>query len=220
MNLPKELVSQFAKLVKPVKEDTSKKETTVYGTIIENDGSKYVKIDGSEFLTPISTTVDALSGERVTVLIKNHTAIVTGNMTSPAARTGTVQSIDERTTPSKLVDLLYPIGSIYMSVAETAPENLFGGKWEQIKDTFLLASGMTYLPGSTGGKAINTLTTANLPPQTVVATDAGTSAGLAAGTSGFSALADITGSVSGVTHSVPIDNMPPYLAVYVWKRIE
>lgn len=223
MNLPNSVISQFAKVVN--KKET-KKESIVFGTIIENNGSKYVKLDGSEYLTPLDTTVDIETGERVTAMIKNHRVIVTGNITSPAARTNAVKALDERTTPSKLVDLLYPIGSIYLSVAETKPESLFGGVWEQIKDTFLLASGTTYSPGSTGGKTSNLLTAANLPGETVVKNSNGSSKGVselltvASDTSGFSSLADISGSVSGTTYGVPVDNMPPYLAVYVWKRIE
>ena len=56
-----------------------------------------------------------------------------------------------------LLDLIYPVGSIYMSVSETAnPQILFGGIWEQIKDKFLLAAGSTYALGTTGGEATHT----------------------------------------------------------------
>lgn len=48
---------------------------------------------------------------------------------------------------------IYPVGSIYMSVNSTNPSTLFGGEWERIKDTFLLACGDTYDGGSTGGSA-------------------------------------------------------------------
>lgn len=47
----------------------------------------------------------------------------------------------------------YPVGSIYMSVNSTNPSTLFGGSWERIQDTFLLASGSTYGAGTTGGSA-------------------------------------------------------------------
>ena len=46
----------------------------------------------------------------------------------------------------------YPVGSIYMSLDSTSPENLFGGVWEQIKDTFLLAIGDKYLENTRGGR--------------------------------------------------------------------
>lgn len=58
-------------------------------------------------------------------------------------------SID--TEKALIVDTIYPVGSIYMSVSATNPQLLFGGTWEQIKDTFLLASGDSYTAGSTGG---------------------------------------------------------------------
>ena len=52
-----------------------------------------------------------------------------------------------------IIDLIYPIGSIYMSVNNVNPNVLFGGRWEQLKDRFLLGSGDTYTGGSTGGSA-------------------------------------------------------------------
>ena len=61
---------------------------------------------------------------------------------------------------------IYPVGSIYMSVVNTSPSVLFGGTWEQIKDTFLLATGDTYANGSTGGEATHTLTENEMPTHT------------------------------------------------------
>lgn len=94
MALSNDLMSQFAKLVTTDKNDKdSKRETTVYGTIVEYEGSKYVRIDGSSFMTPIVTTADVIVGERVTVMIKNHLATVTGNISSPSARTDDVTTM-------------------------------------------------------------------------------------------------------------------------------
>lgn len=94
MPLSSELVSKFAKLTgnKPKEE----KESTVYGTTVIQNGNKYVKLDGSELLTPASFTTNIADGERVTVLIKNHMAIVTGNITSPAARTSEVEEVGDK----------------------------------------------------------------------------------------------------------------------------
>ena len=94
MPLSSELVSQFAKLAsnKPKEE----KESTVYGTTVIQNGNKYVRLDGSELLTPASFTTNIADGERVTVLIKNHMAIVTGNITSPAARTSEVEEVGDK----------------------------------------------------------------------------------------------------------------------------
>lgn len=94
MPLSSELVSQFAKLAsnKPKEE----KESTTYGTTVIQNGNKYVKLDGSELLTPASFTTNIADGERVTVLIKNHMAVVTGNITSPAARTSEVEEVGDK----------------------------------------------------------------------------------------------------------------------------
>ena len=89
MGLSSDLISQFVKVTNIDKK--TRKESTVYGTTVEYNGSKYVKLDGSELLTPVSTTSDTKAGERVTVMIKDHTAIITGNISSPAARTEDVQ---------------------------------------------------------------------------------------------------------------------------------
>lgn len=34
---------------------------------------------------------------------------------------------------NSLLDCIYPVGSIYMSIDSTDPSDLFGGKWERIK---------------------------------------------------------------------------------------
>ena len=62
-----------------------------------------------------------------------------------------------------LTDLIYPVGSIYMSVNTTSPSVLFGGVWEQIQGRFLLASDTNNPVGTTGGEATHTLTTAEMP---------------------------------------------------------
>lgn len=88
MELPSEIISEFAKITKSWR--TSKAEQMVYGTAVDQDGTIYVKIDGSEQLTPVSTVADVKDGERVMVLIKNHSATITGNVSSPSARVGDV----------------------------------------------------------------------------------------------------------------------------------
>lgn len=93
MALSNDLISQFAKITKSDKKTDSEK--TVYGTVVEYDGSKYVKFDGSELLTPISSTTNIADGERVAVMIKNHSATVTGNITSPSARSSEVDDLGD-----------------------------------------------------------------------------------------------------------------------------
>ena len=96
MGLSSDLISQFVKITKD--KETSKGESTTYGTIVKYNGKTYAKLDGSELLTPVTTTTDVEENERVTVTIKNHTATVTGNISSPSARTDTVKEIDKEVT--------------------------------------------------------------------------------------------------------------------------
>ena len=67
----------------------------------------------------------------------------------------------------QLFELVYPIGSIYLSAAAVNPVDLFGiGTWEKIEDAFLLASG-AYAPlGSIGGNENHTLTIDEMPSHT------------------------------------------------------
>ena len=93
MDLNSILVSEFAKITNDNKE-TVNEGATVYGTYYSPEGGNpYVILDGSNVQTPISSTVEAHPGDRVTVLIKNHKAIVTGNLGDPSASTTTVKKI-------------------------------------------------------------------------------------------------------------------------------
>ena len=82
MALSSDLISQ---LVKVNKEPKKPSESTAYGTTVVYEGRTYVQLDGSDLLTPVNTTSSVKDGDRVTVLIKNHSATVTGNMSDPAA---------------------------------------------------------------------------------------------------------------------------------------
>lgn len=104
MGLSNEIISQFVKATKDDK--NTKTETTVYGTVVEHGDSNYVRLDGSELLTPISTTADARPGERVTVLIKNHTATITGNISSPAARVDDIEDVSSMRDKIAEVEIL------------------------------------------------------------------------------------------------------------------
>lgn len=65
-----------------------------------------------------------------------------------------------------ILNSIYPIGSVYISINNTNPSTYFGGTWVQIQDTFLLAAGSTYTAGTTGGEATHVLTTAEMPAHT------------------------------------------------------
>ena len=107
-------------------------------------------------------------------------------------------------------------------------------------DTFLLAAGTTYAPGATGGEATHTLTNAELPnvrgkitfhgerTYSPVAGFQGNlfSGTLKTGTYGIPNQESGSGEWDQSYYDIwaefgndqPHNNMPPYLAVYVWKR--
>lgn len=129
-----------------------------------------------------------------------------------------------------LLNAIYPVGSIYLSVSSTNPQTLFGGTWQRIQDRFLLAAGSSYAAGATGGEASHTLTRAEMPSHRHRLVIANTSSSASnkkrvltyidatarwwnAG-DGYDDSDMMETSGSGAAHN----NMPPYLAVYVWKR--
>lgn len=96
MGLSSDLISQFVKITQDKQE--TKKETTAYGKIIKQGDKAYVQLDGSDLLTPITTTTVVKDDDRVLVTIKDHTAIVTGNITNPSASDGDVQTVKDEVT--------------------------------------------------------------------------------------------------------------------------
>lgn len=136
----------------------------------------------------------------------------------------------------------YPVGSIYMSVNSTDPSTLFGGSWERIQDTFLLASGNSYGAGSTGGSAnaivvshsheqdahshgfggghkVWTTASGSIEPGNQISGTAKYYAATAK--NDYAWVTRTTRETPGIKstgESGVGKNMPPYLAVYVWKR--
>ena len=126
-------------------------------------------------------------------------------------------------TAAEIMLTLYPVGAVYISVNSTSPASLFGGTWEQLQDRFLLAAGSTYSAGSTGGEATHTLTVDEMPSHSHTINRYTSSVG-STGT-GFSREQNVAISKDNQygPHStggdLPHNNMPPYLAVYMWKRV-
>ena len=134
-------------------------------------------------------------------------------------------------TPSgtnPLLDLIHPVGSIYWSTNITSPETLFGGTWEQIKDTFVLAAGDSYSAGSVGGEASHTLSINEMPKHRHYLKYGSVYIGYLnsnAAQSNNNALYKYNVSREDALYgedmgdSQPHNNMPPYLVVNMWKRI-
>ncbi len=122
---------------------------------------------------------------------------------------------------------IYPIGAIYMSVSAASPATLFGGTWERITDRFLLAAGSTYAAGTTGGEASVTLSENQMPKHyhrfpnnaLVVTTLNNAAVSQPATASGYKRGDGVSGNTDYAGGGQAHNNMPPYLAVYVWKRV-
>ena len=166
----------------------------------------------------------------LTLTAKDVGALATGGTAVNASKLG-------GKTMEQLLLTVYPVGSIYLSVNSTSPASLFGGTWEQLKDRFLLGAGSAYAAGSTGGEAAHTLSINEIPSH------AGHLYGNAGGVNGkgdakgawlkeININSSLTTSYGwnyknneyypanrslggGAAHN----NMPPYLAVYMWKRV-
>lgn len=124
----------------------------------------------------------------------------------------------------------YHIGAIYMSTDSTSPASIFGGTWEQIKDRFLLGSGDSYGAGTMGGYERVKLLEENLP-ETMFSVEQNKSGGTTNITGCYwesrsyangayvASLKYILNQVgNNYVYNQPHENMPPYLAVYIWKR--
>lgn len=163
---------------------------------------------------------------------------------------------------------LYPVGSVYISFNATDPSTLFGGTWQRLKDTFLLANGESYAPNTTGGSSTKKIAIDNLPSHShsiswegnhshtrgsmnITGAFSATSQGEVVGASGafsgrnvgpgdegtvpnelkeyyFDASRNWSGETSwngshshvigNTGSSLPLNIMPPYQTVYMWKR--
>lgn len=120
----------------------------------------------------------------------------------------------------------YPVGSIYMSVDETSPALLFGGSWLQLEDRFLLGAGSAFSAGNVGGASQVTLQTAHIPSHSHTTTVQNSGEKTIAGRinadgkdTGGAGVKTYTVKTSTVGGGQAHENMPPYLVVYMWKRV-
>ena len=156
-----------------------------------------------------------------------------------AVNSGITQALVSTFNQKPTLDMIYPVGSIYMSVNNVDPANLFGGTWERIKDRFLLASGDTYSNGATGGEATHKLTTNEMPVHIhnerfsngayatwegfTNASQGGTNTVRGVELPNYTYYPSKSGTYSYLTTGYtggdqPHNNMPPYLVVNIWKR--
>ena len=131
---------------------------------------------------------------------------------------------------ASIIDVVYPVGSIYMSVNAADPAKLFSGTaWEKLEGRFLLGSNSTYKTGSTGGEATHTLAYDEMPKHThLMYSGNGGGDGTWEPDGGSYLVDSVTEDKTtwwaplGMNYagaSAAHNNMPPYLVVNMWKRI-
>lgn len=197
-----------------------------FGGIAEGDGFN-VKMPAT-----FSSTINAggnFVGQYVT-----GTWLQTVSATDLGRKPGKIAVIDEsgwiysRALSALILEAVYPVGSIYISVNKTSPQTLFGGTWEAIRGKFLLGESNAHKAGSTGGEETHTLTIGEMPEHTHPMYS-----GNAGGDSKWTPDEGVY-LVDSVTQTKTTwwarlgmnyagggnahNNMPPYLAVYMWKR--
>lgn len=127
-------------------------------------------------------------------------------------------------TLDQILRLVYPVGSIYMSINNVSPATLFGGKWVQIKGRFLLGASDVYKANTTGGEVAHTLTNDEMPnhKHSIWFPNSGgeQSAEIGYPEAGskntyYAEASKTSGTGGGAAHN----NMPPYLVVYMWRRL-
>ncbi|EKK0949069.1 pilus assembly protein [Enterococcus faecalis] len=136
---------------------------TFGGGAISTESSYDVKYTITDAFTTI-TIIDMVSTASVLMDFKaGGKGIAIGKVSEKDKTLEIADSWELEVHGKKLIDYIYPIGSIYLSVNSTSPATLFGGSWTQLKDRFLLGAGSTYSSGATGGAATHKLSVAEMP---------------------------------------------------------
>ena len=214
--------------------------------------------DDTQLQADITALQNALNGKVPTTRTVNNKAL-SSDITLSASDVGAI-------TKANLLDFVYPVGSIYMSMNNTSPQTFLGGTWERIQDRFLLSAGSTYSAGTTGGEATHTLIIDEMPSHThtqnshthtqsahshqlystgsyasnanglkrsgdmqgvagVATRDSSSSSYTWNDSKGHAVVSSVTPTINETTATnqntgggSAHNNMPPYLAVYMWKR--
>ena len=197
-------------------------------------------------VTNIENSYVTLDSEQTVVGVKTFSSVI--KAASPSMSSDGTDVATTTWVKSKLLDFIYPVGSIYLSVNNVSPASFLGGTWEALQDRFLIGAGDTYAVNATGGSTTHTLTIAELPSHThefsgssiaahthtvnrVVDYTSASNENVCRADSNLNGSYQITSnttssaggsSASGSINSVGSNSahsiMNPYLAVYMWKR--
>lgn len=204
--------------------NSSRKVIPAFYLLIEKDPVSDSDVEASSEFTALSTALEQVSDitdltNRVGVLEtgKADKTALSGYMTSAQVQDAIAAALADRWKVDK------PVGCLYMSFESTSPATLFGGSWTQLKDRFLLSVGDTYKSaGLTGGEADHTLTVAEMPSHRH-----GASEGQFHAYTGSNGVDTVSGGTNfkSIQYTAYVggggshNNMPPYITVYVWRRI-
>lgn len=197
--------------------NNAKREGTLHSNQI------YMTPASSSSYTLPAATSSTLGGVKLSDSTSSTSSTNGGIAATPAA-------VKKAIAEAKLA--AWPVGSIYITVSNTSPAALFGGTWERISERFLLGASSSYPAGGTGGEFTHKLTQSELPNYSlsvtngsnVIRSKTGNSADAYVQTQSGgwgipnweSKTVTVASGGSGKAHN----NMPPYLAVYMWKRTE
>ena len=194
--------------------------------------------------TPMKTlTMGGTTYEIVDDVARNQTytrADVDSLITGVTNRTYTKAEVNTVINNAKtdILDQIYPVGSIYLTLSENNPASMFGGTWQAFgQGRMLVGAGTdtddngveaTFEANDSGGEYVHTLTADEIPAHShginwnqssFEATGFGLEAG-GAFTDRAIVLVDAprAGGTNAAGGGQAHDNMPPYLAVYMWLR--
>lgn len=151
MGVNNSLLNEFVKITND-RRNVDNKPINIYGTIVTKQDMQFVKIDGSDILTPFRTTIEVKNEERVVLNIENHKAIVTGNLSDPSSSGDRVNGIALRVDDAEgnlaLIDMslngitstVKDLDGKYTSVKQTVDDVTttvkdLDGKYTEIKQT-------------------------------------------------------------------------------------
>lgn len=138
-----------------------------------------------------------------------------------------VPTVDVNSIKIQVLQAVYPVGSIIINESPTNPSEAFGfGTWERIQGQFIFGADATHALNTTGGSETVTLTADQIPshthsynytdvpqnPNQTTAYETGSNNYLVVGS--YNITANTGASGGGQAHN----NMPPYIAKYIWRR--
>ena len=141
------------------------------------DGSRFIWLNYNS-----NTTYSTITQAEITAGTSTDSRLVTPKLLG-----------DNFIKKTDLLDMMYPVGSLYWSSNSTDPGTLFGGTWTQIKDRFVWAKGDSDNVNATGGEKTHTLTVAEMPSHTHTFTGSAVTSGGSSATN--------TGAENSHTHS-------------------